>query len=221
VRAQNCRKVADVLVASAAVAVDRMPVAPKRERSLALGRSNEPAPTELRWRGKRVVQPSDETLSTWSFADRNNRFQIGAAASLAGIGVLGSISLSKGHLEPLLARSSGGGTTEVGGQFTATTVAATYLWPVAYINRDTIFEVPIYAGAGLMYETFSTVREGFSTKSDSSVRPSIAAGYAIQFRGFAAEFGMQMSYVFGKSANLGADLPFGFTMYVRYVFGHK
>jgi hypothetical protein len=151
----------------------------------------------------------------WSFADRNNRFQAGLIfVSYAGFGVTGTIPLGKGHVQATYARSSSD--SQFGDSVNAQ-AHAYYLYPFFYINRDSAFEVPVFAGGGLGYQSYSFDQTMGEDTDETAIMPTVAAATAIQFRAFPVEFLSEMTVSFVKAPVVGQHVGFNFA--IRYVFG--
>jgi hypothetical protein len=151
----------------------------------------------------------------WSFAERNNSWQLGGIfVTAAGFGITGRVPLGPGHLQISGARRSDDSDF---GESVTNHVHAYYLYPVFYINRDSAFEVPIYAGGGLGYQSESFDQTMGTDASESAVMPTLAIANALQFRAFPVEFLFEMSVMLVEPPVVGGRVGFNFA--IKYVFG--
>ncbi|HUJ61131.1 MAG TPA: hypothetical protein VLX92_21655 [Kofleriaceae bacterium] len=212
--ADSCRKVADLLVTAVAIALDHTDraatVAPANGTASAMPRLDDPVG------GTPLMQ---ETLSTWSFAPRNNLFQLGLGyVSSAGPELAGAVPLGTGHLELGVAYMSSNSEFV---DITTEHAHAYYLYPVFYFNKDSAFEMPIYAGGGLGVQRYATKNStgAMTTSSDTEVLPTLEVGNSIQFNGLPVEFAFRMQLDLVSPP--GGQSSFGVDVMLRYVFGHK
>lgn len=154
----------------------------------------------------------------WSFAPRNNLYQAGIGfLSYAGLGVTGNVPLGGGHVQATIARTS---TDDEYGASSLWHAHAYYLYPVLYINKSSAFEVPLFAGGGLGYASYSTERhDGSSSMSDTKWMPTLAVGDSIQFNGFPVDLMVQVTVSLAEAPLTESRL--GFNVACRYVFGRR
>ena len=220
-RAETCRRVADLLVTATAIALDRTdpvkaPVAEIRTTGGLYGNTpvrvataDSPPP-----RADELVLPANPATE-WAFAPRNNHFQLGAGMdSIAGtFNVSGAIPLFRGHFDVAIGHSS---QDAAGVTLSQSNVQALYMWPVFYINKNSSFEVPIYAGGGASYDWYSTANNGMNNPSGSKVVPELAISQGLQFRRLPVEFMFAMTLALVDPPNGGSN--FGVDVALRYVF---
>jgi hypothetical protein len=240
--APSCRKVTDLLVTAAATALDRRePPAPRPAPAPAVKAAAAPAPKRTPAATPKKVarapaaapaatQPAASAPATapaltadnlppaalqWSFADRNNRWQAGAMfVSGVTLGLTGRIPLGPGHLQVSGARRSDDSQF---GESVTSHVHAYYLYPFFHINAGTAFEVPLYAGGGLGYQSASFDQTMGEDMSDSAVMPTLAIANAVQFRAFPVEFLFEMTLSLVEPPVTGGT--FGYNVAIKYVFG--
>jgi hypothetical protein len=242
--APSCRKVTDLLVTAAATALDRRePPAAKAAPAVKAApaakpasapRGATPAPAKKVARAPAAAaEPATKPASPpnaapaltadnlppaalqWSFADRNNRWQAGVMF-ISGVtfGLTGRVPLGPGHLQVSGARRSDD--SQFGDSVTSH-VHAYYLYPFFHINGGTAFEVPVYAGGGLGYQSSSFDQTTGEDMSDSAVMPTLAIANAIQFRAFPVEFLFEMTLSLVEPPVTGGT--FGYNFAIKYVFG--
>jgi len=221
----SCRKVADLLVTAAAIALDHS------EHAAALPTTKATTLTVAV-----AVDPETpvgftpsvrEDVRVWSMAPRNNLFELGLGfLSNAGYELNGKIPLGESaHIQASVAYF--GDDNEF---FSDSTLHAHayYMVPVLYINKGGAFEMPIVAGGGLALQYYSVSNKSMTTtttmptsttpSSDSSISPVVAIGDTMQFNGFPVEVAVQMSLSLLEPAGpLGSRM--GFSVAARYVFG--
>jgi hypothetical protein len=237
--ADSCRKVTDLLVTAAAMALDRRESAasapasgappasgsePKARREVArreVARRDATPPPARAGNATRqtapggMVIPPDSPAAKWSFAERNNHFQLGLIfVSAAGAGVTGNIPVGKGHVQATYARTT---TDSDFGSGANAQVHAYYLYPVFYINESSSFEVPIFAGGGFGYQMYTFDQDMGTDINKTAILPTLAGGMALQFRAFPVEFLSQMAVSLVKTPLDGSYMSFNFA--IRYVFG--
>jgi hypothetical protein len=239
--APSCRKVTDLLVTAAATALDRREAPPARPPTTPAVKAAAPAPRPAPAAAPKKVAraPAAEPAATkpaasapatapaltadnlppaalqWSFADRNNRWQAGAMfVSGVTLGLTGRIPLGPGHLQVSGARRSDD--SQFGDSVTSH-VHAYYLYPFFHINAGTAFEVPLYAGGGLGYQSTSFDQTMGEDMSDSAVMPTLAIANAIQFRAFPVELLFEMTLSAVEPPVTGGT--FGYNVAIKYVFG--
>jgi hypothetical protein len=206
--ADSCRKVADLLVTATAITLDRM-------EPSALERRGAAAPTGGELAGLDGMPSARQTIEQWSFAERNNRYQLGLmATSIGAWGLTGNVPLGPGHLQATYARTSDDSDF---GESTVSHAHAYYLLPVFHLNRDSRFEVPIFAGGGLGYQSYDHDQMTGMDVSESKMLPTLAAGFAIQFRAFPVEFQSQMTLSLVEPPLTEQRIGYNFAF--RYVFG--
>lgn len=164
-----------------------------------------PVARQSHHRGKRISPSLSETLDTWAFADRNNLFQLGGVAGTSGFGLVGNAPLGRGHVVGTL------GFVDV-----VTNLAAGYAYPVFYINRHSLFEVPIYVEGGAQWQRVDYDQTQTSIADQSKVFPYAAVSHGIQFRGFPIEVHTKLGAAIGQPL-LGTRFMFDFSL--RYVWG--
>ncbi len=220
-RADTCRRVADLLVTATAIALDRRdPVATSPHASAGLysdtpvrvATDDSPPP-----RADELVLPANPATE-WAFAPRNNHFQLGAGFdSLGGTYVAsGAIPLSRGHFDLDIGHRSD--TLYSNATSSRTGVMARYMWPVFYINKNSSFEVPFYAGGGAVYDTWSVNggTTGMASSSSDKLIPELAISQGIQFRKLPVEFMVAMTLALADPPEGGSN--FGVDLALRYVF---
>ncbi|MEO8841607.1 MAG: hypothetical protein ABI591_20510 [Kofleriaceae bacterium] len=220
--ADTCRRVADLLVTATAIALDRSePVKPANPdpsgggglygARVRVATADSPPP-----RADEVVLPANPATE-WAFAPRNNNFQLGLGMdSIAGgFMVSGAVPVFGGHLDLGVGHRS---SSYANASSSLTFVDALYMWPVFYLNKNSSFEVPIFAGGGLA--AFWTSQNGGGTASmttsDSKVLPELAIGQGLQFRKLPVEFLFAMTLALGDPPDGGSN--FGIDVAFRYVF---
>lgn len=220
-RAETCRRVADLLVTATAIALDRReaakPAAATPDASgglysmrVRVATASSPPP-----RADEVVLPANPAVE-WAFAPRNNHFQLGAGFdSIVGTWLVsGAIPLLRGHFDVGIGHRSDSVTDTVSSS--QSSAQALYVWPVFYINKNSSFEVPIFAGGGLAYASYSLSGNGTNNMSDSKLIPELAVSQALQFRKLPVEFMLAMTLALADPPNEGSR--FGVTVGLRYVF---
>jgi hypothetical protein len=236
-RGDTCDRVADLLVTATAIALDRtdplkaaVAAASARTATTATITINGPVSglygtTPVRVatadspppRADELVLPANPATE-WAFAERNDHFQLGAGMdSIAGtFNVSGAIPLSRGHFDVAIGHSSSNADSVTLSQ---SNVQALYMWPVFYINKNSSFEMPIYAGGGASYDWYSTSGNGMNNPSGSKIIPELAISEGLQFRKLPVEFMFAMSLALADPPNGGSN--FGVDVALRYVFrGH-
>lgn len=220
-RAATCAQVFELAVAASAVLLDtQQPAARVSQRShtqpqalqaqrnpalLQTAYHDAPVARQSHHRGKRISPSLSETLDTWAFADRNNLFQLGGVAGTSGFGLVGNAPLGRGHVVGTL------GFVDV-----VTNLAAGYAYPVFYINRHSLFEVPIYVEGGAQWQRVDYDQTQTSIADQSKVFPYAAVSHGIQFRGFPIEVHTKLGAAIGQPL-LGTRFMFDFSL--RYVWG--
>jgi hypothetical protein len=218
-RADTCRRVADLLVTATAIALDRRdPVASSPRNGNLYGSSLRVATEDSPPPGADELVLPANPATEWAFAPRNNHFQLGAGFdSLAGTFVAsGAIPLSRGHFDLDLGHRSD--TLYSNATSSRTGAMARYVWPIFYINKNSSFEVPIYAGGGALYESWSVNggTTGMTGSSQSKLIPEVAIVQGIQFRKLPVEFMFAMTLALADPPDGGSN--FGVDLALRYVF---
>ena len=160
--------------------------------------------------------------SDWSFAPRNNRYQLGLMFTEdAGFGLTGQVPLARGkkrslHLQATAAQRSddshfGEGKTQY--------LHAYLMTPAYYLNERSSFEVPLMAGAGLIWKRYTFDQTSGEDLTDSYLTPAIVVGTAIQFRKLPLELGTQLAIALAKDERTNSRTLFNFAF--RYVFRRK
>jgi hypothetical protein len=218
-RAATCRRVTDLLVTATAIALDRRepvrPAAANRSGPLYTTPIRVATDTSPPPRADEIVLPANPAVE-WAFAGRNNHFQLGIGIdSIVGSAIAsGAVPLSRGHFDLGLGHASD---SYVG--MSRWSVQALYMWPVFYINKNSSFEVPIYAGGGAAYAWSSVTDNGTMDTSDSQLIPELAVSQSLQFRKFPVEFMLAMTFALAEPLYGGSRL--GVNAGLRYVFrGH-
>jgi hypothetical protein len=208
--ADSCRKVADLLVTATSIALDRMDPATRE------GAPNDRRARDDVTRGRNIAPPMSETLAMWSFADRNNRYQAGGifATMTGAFGLTAAAPIGRGHVQASYARS---GSSSESYSSSRWELHAYYLLPVFYINENSMFEVPVFAGGGLAYQSYSFDQMTGTDTEESKVLPVLAGGWALQFRGLPIEFVSQMTFSLLEPPVGTGRMGFNFAF--RYVFG--
>lgn len=207
--ADSCRKVADLLVTAVAITLDR----PEPARHAAPVRSAALSPDDP----VGATPLAQKTLHTWSFAPRNNLYQLGLGFhSIGGVEVTGNAPLGTGHIQATFAYESSDSTYASTSLWHA---HAYYLYPVFYLNEDSAFEVPLFAGGGVGYQSYDAhANGGTNAMSDHALLPALAVGTAIQWNGFPIEFMTQLSVSLVQPPQ---SSRMGFEIAARYVFGRR
>lgn len=214
----TCAAVFELLVSATTMSLDR-----RARSSSTTGRARNRTPTRTSTGSSAgsgsdfgVPRPSD-LVHQWSFAERNNSYQLGVVMTqYAGFGFTGNVPVpwAEGHLQATAAQTSAD--SALGGESRLRHLHVYFLLPVFYLNERSNFEVPVFAGGGLGYTSFSFEREGDTSMHESAFMPTLAAGTGLQFRRWPVEFMTQMSYSFVNPP--GTSLGFGFDVAIRYVF---
>lgn len=223
-RADTCRRVADLLVTATAIALDRpdamkptaaRPAPPTGglygNTPTRVATADGPPP-----RADELVLPSNPAVE-WAFAARNNNFQLGIGMdSIVGTPMIaGAIPFLRGHFDVGIGHR---GDSTMGSTVTMSMneVMALYMWPVFYINKNSSFEVPIFAGGGAAYAWWSVSGNGSNNPSDNKIIPELAISESLQFRRLPVEFWFAMTIALADppygGSNEGVDLG------LRYVF---
>ena len=222
----SCRKVADLLVTAAAIALDHsehpatLP-ATKTTTTLTVAAVTVDPETPVGF-----TPGTREEVRVWSMAPRNNLFELGLGyLSNAGYELNGKIPLgSSAHIQASIAYFGDDNEFFSDATYHA---HAYYMLPIFYINKGGAFEMPIVAGGGLALQYYSVANKSMTTttmptsttpSSDSSISPVVAIGDTMQFNGFPIEFAVQMSLSLIEPAGpIGSRM--GFSVAARYVFG--
>lgn len=212
----SCRKVADLLVTAAAIALDHSEhpsgLSATKATTLTVAVAVDPE-TPVGF-----TPAVREDVRVWSMAPRNNLFELGLGfLSNAGYELNGKIPLGSAHIQASLAYF--GDDSEFNSD-TTFHAHAYYMLPIFYINKGGAFEMPIVAGGGLGYQYYTNTNKTTTmpTTSDSSILPTVAIGDTLQFNGFPVEIALQMSLSLVEPAGpLGSRV--GFSIAARYVFG--
>ena len=225
-KADTCRRVADLLVTATAIALDRpTPVTDRSTANASSGgaagsygatRSRVATADSPPPRGDELVVPENPAIE-WAFAPRNNDLQLGVGLdSIAGTFMAsGAVPMFRGHFDLGLGHRS---SSFSGASTSETFVDVLYMWPVFYLNKNSSFEVPIYAGGGLA-AFWTSVNGNTATMmgtSQSTVVPELAVSQGLQFRKLPVEFLFAMTLALADPPNAGSNLGFDFGL--RYVF---
>lgn len=218
-RADTCRRVADLLVTATAIALDRRdPVTSTPAHASLYGTPIRVATDDSPTPGADELVLPANPATEWAFAPRNNHFQLGAGFdSLAGTFVAsGAIPLSRGHFDLDIGHRSDSVYSSVTSSRTG--AMARYVWPIFYINKNSSFEVPIYAGGGALYESMSINggSSGMMSSSQSKLIPEVAIVQGIQFRKLPVECMFAMTLALADPPDGGSN--FGIDLALRYVF---